>query len=121
MPIPTSLVGEPTEDPQGGGPADYYSNENRIINFVARALGQLSAEEFRLSLEALTQTAKAYDSITVEKVAWDGSYFTYTSPALFIREVDTSYGPGTIVPGNRGPDRLCPGSRLRGMGSIRLL
>jgi hypothetical protein len=86
------------EDPQGGGPADTYSNENRIINFVARALGQLSAEEFRLSLEALIQSAKAYGSITVEKVAWDGSYFTYTSPALFIREVDTSYGPGTIVP-----------------------
>ena len=86
------------QDPQGGGLADYYSNENRIINFVARALGQLSAEEFRLSLQALTQSAKAYDSITVEKVAYDGSYFTYTSPALFIREMDTSYGPGTIVP-----------------------
>ena len=86
------------QDPAGGDPADYYSNENRIINFVARALGQLSAEEFRLSLQALTQSAKAYDSITVEKVAYDGSYFTYTSPALFIREMDTSYGPGTIVP-----------------------
>jgi len=27
------------ENPQGGGQADYYSNENRIINFIARALG----------------------------------------------------------------------------------
>jgi hypothetical protein len=86
------------EDPQGGTQADYYSNENRIINFVARALGQLSAEEFRLSLEALEQPSRTYDSITVDKVSWDGSYFTYASPALFIREMDTAYGTGTILP-----------------------
>lgn len=86
------------EDPQGGPEADYYSNENRIINFVARALGDLTAEEFRLSLEALAQPSASYDGITVERVAWDGSYFTYAAPALFIREVDTSYGTGTILP-----------------------
>jgi hypothetical protein len=87
-----------TEDPQGGTLADYYSNENRIINFVARALGQMSADEFRASLEALEQPPGTYGSIMVEKMAWDGSYFTYTTPALFIREVDTSYGIKTILP-----------------------
>ena len=87
-----------TENPQGGTQADYYSNENRIINFVARALGQLSSSEYRLSLEALEQPSATYGNITVEKVAWDGSYFTYAAPALFIREVDTSYGANTLVP-----------------------
>ncbi|MFZ1771600.1 MAG: hypothetical protein WAU00_20490, partial [Caldilinea sp.] len=38
------------DSPQGGFPADYYSNENRIINFVARALGQLSRDEYQASL-----------------------------------------------------------------------
>ena len=86
------------EDPQGGTMADYYSNENRIINLVARALEHLTAEEFRLSLEALEQFPGAYGDITVEKVAWDGSYFTYASPALFIRERHTTYGANTIIP-----------------------
>ncbi len=86
------------ENPQGGGEADYYSNENRMINFIARALGQLDAEEFRLSLEALEAPTRSYNGITVAQVAWDGSYFTYTAPALFIREVHTAYGATTIVP-----------------------
>jgi hypothetical protein len=86
------------EDPQGGTQADYYSNENRIINFIARALGQLSTSEYRLSLEALEQPSGVYDSINVEKVAWDGSYFTYLTPALFIREMDMSYGANTLLP-----------------------
>jgi hypothetical protein len=86
------------EDPQGGFPADYYSNENRIVNFVARALGQLTAEEFGASLAALEGPSGSYDGIGVEKVAWDGSYFTYAAPALFVREMDTSYGDNTIVP-----------------------
>jgi len=86
------------EDPQGGGEADYYSNENRIINFVARALGQLAADEFRLSLDALKQFPGTYADITLEKVAWDGSYFTYAAPALFMREMETAYGANTIVP-----------------------
>ncbi len=95
------------EDPQGQDNwADYYSNENRIINFTARALGQLSAEEFQHSLDALAQfpatynrgTSDSNDDITIGKVAWDGSYFTYTAPALFIREMETFYGIGTINP-----------------------
>lgn len=89
------------ENPQGGAPADYYSNENRIINFVARALGHLSAEEFRLSLAALEGPTGAYDGITVAKMAWDGSYFTYAAPALFIREMGTSYGRDTLIPATR--------------------
>ena len=87
-----------TENPLGGGPADYYSNENRIINFVARAMGQLTKEEYLNSLAALVQGPGTYNGITVDKVAWDGSYFTYTAPALFIREMDTYYGHTTITP-----------------------
>ena len=86
------------EDPQAGTLADFYANENRIINFVARALGHLSADEFRSSLDALEQPTGIYDSITVESMSWDGSYFTYTSPALFIREVRTPFGVKTILP-----------------------
>ena len=86
------------ENPQGGIEAAYYSDENRIINFIARALGQLSAEEFRLSLAALAQPTGTYDSITVGKVNCDGSYFTYTAPALFIDEARTIYGLNSILP-----------------------
>ena len=43
------------EDPQAGHEADYFSNENRIINFVSRSLGQLSPEEFNESLKRLDQ------------------------------------------------------------------
>lgn len=89
------------ENPQGGALADYYSNENRIINFVARALGHLSADEFRLSLAALEGPSGTYDGIVVEKMAWDGSYFTYAAPALFIRETNTAYGNNTLLPATR--------------------
>ena len=95
-----------TNDPKGGVWADYYSNENRIVNFIARVLGQLSTEEFQTSLNKLTQFSATYDrgtadtgdDIAVNKVAWDGSYFTYTAPALFMREIETSYGDTTITP-----------------------
>jgi hypothetical protein len=95
-----------TNNPKGGVWADYYSNENRIVNFVARSLNQLSIEEFQTSLNTLTQNSAIYDrgtsdtsdDITVDKVAWDGSYFTYVAPALFIREVETLYGDSTIIP-----------------------
>lgn len=85
-------------NPRGGGWADYYSNENRIINVVARALGDLSAGEYKLSLGALVQSPKAYNGITVDRVAWDGSYFTYTAPAMFLPEMFTSYGALTLDP-----------------------
>ncbi len=86
------------DDPQGGGQADYYSNENRLINFIARALDQLSEAEFRQSLAALNALSGTYETITVEKVSYDGSYFTYTAPALFFREMDLPYGTRTIIP-----------------------
>jgi hypothetical protein len=89
------------ENPQGGTQADFFSNENRIINFVARALGQLSVGEFRSSLEALNKPFGTYNGITVERTAWDGSYFTYAGPALFIREMETTYGRNTILPATR--------------------
>ncbi len=43
-------------------------------------------------------TPNTADDITVNKVAWDGSYFTYAAPALFILEMDTYYGHTTITP-----------------------
>ncbi len=86
------------ENPLGGGEIDYYSNENRIINFVAYALGQMSKAEFQRSLDALVQEPATYGAITVDKVAWDGSYFTYAGPAMFIREIETQYGQETIIP-----------------------
>jgi hypothetical protein len=85
-------------NPQGGFPADYYSNENRIINFVARALGQMTPEEYEASLDALARLPGTYGDLTVAAMAWDGSYFTYTTPALFIREMDMDYGVDTILP-----------------------
>jgi hypothetical protein len=87
-----------TEDPQGGVEADYYSNENRIINFVARALGQLTAEGYGRSLEALETPSGTYGGIAVEAVSWDGSYFTYAAPALFIDEMDVAFGAETVLP-----------------------
>jgi hypothetical protein len=78
--------------------AGFYSNENRIINFVARALGQLNKEEFIQTLDALESFSATYDDITVDRVSWDGSFFTYASPALFIREMDTGYASNTILP-----------------------
>ena len=89
------------QNPYGGHIADYYSGENRIINFVARAMGHLTAAEFRASLEVLEQPAITYREITVEKTNWDGAYFTYASPALFIREMNTAYGERTLTPATR--------------------
>ena len=60
------------EDPLGGTQADYYSNENRLINFVARAMGHIGSSEFYDSLQALQQPPGTYSGITVEKLAWDG-------------------------------------------------
>jgi len=86
------------ENPQGDFLADYYSNENRIINFVARALGQMSREEYKASLDALLRPPGVYNDIAVAAMAWDGSYFTYGGPALFIREMETAYGADTLLP-----------------------
>jgi hypothetical protein len=93
-------------DPMGGTWADYYSNENRIINFIARALGHLTTDEYQASLSALIQYPAIYDrgtpdesdDVLVQRVAWDGSYFTYAAPGLFIREIDTPYAEDTLFP-----------------------
>ena len=95
-----------SNNPAGGVPGDLLSNENRITNFVARALNHISAEEFSNSLDALVQNSSTYDrnttqtddDIRVQRVAWDGSYFTYTAPGLFIREIDTEYANDTLIP-----------------------
>ncbi len=90
------------ESPAGGVDADYYSNENRIINFVARALGQLTPEEFQASIDALEQPEGTYTAstgaFTVKRVAWDGSLFTYLVPGLFFHEIGTYYDTNTIEP-----------------------
>ena len=89
-------------NPQGGSVWDIYSNENRIINFVARALGQLTEEEFWESLDSIDSCLPdSYDTIRVKRPNWDGSYFTYTVPALFIKEMETCYGDSTIDPVTR--------------------
>ncbi len=84
------------DNPKTGSQCDYYSNENRIINFVARALNQINETEFQTSLDALQKPTGHYNNIIVERVNWDGSYFTYMSPALFINEMNTSYGLNTL-------------------------
>ena len=86
------------QDPQGGLQADYYSNENRMINFVAHAMGHITQGEFLNSLDALQKPPGTYNNITVENIAWDGSFFTYSSPALFFREMELDYWTETIVP-----------------------
>ena len=91
------MLGAP-HNPAGGIPGDVFSNENRIINFMAYALGHITEAQFRDSLEALQQDPASYQDITVRKVAWDGSYFTYTAPGLFILEHETEYGRCTVDP-----------------------
>jgi hypothetical protein len=86
------------ENPQDPFVADIYSNENRIINFTARALGHITAKEFKASLAAMAQPSGTYGNTMVNKVAYDGSYFTYTAPSLFIQEIEEIYGNNTINP-----------------------
>ncbi|MCX7847105.1 MAG: chitobiase/beta-hexosaminidase C-terminal domain-containing protein [bacterium] len=88
------------------GSCDYYSGENRIINFVARAFAlhfgtwNLSSNEFALSLKHpyLQKPLRSYDGISVAWCNWDGSLFTYLLPAQFVDEIRTVYGTNTIGP-----------------------
>lgn len=86
------------QNPRTGFYYDYYSNENRIINYVAYILGQLNESELNLSLASLVQSSASYNGITVKKVNWDGSYFTYASPTLFIKETVLPYADLTLNP-----------------------
>lgn len=85
-------------NPQGTYKADYLGNENRIINFVAHTLGQLNAQELQASLKALVQKPQSFRNLTVAAAPYDGSYFTLAGPALFIDEMNTSFGWDTIEP-----------------------
>ena len=84
------------------GSCDIYSNENRIINCIARMLAidynlwNFSSNEFKLSINSLQKQSRSYDGITVNPVSWDGSLFTYLFPAQFVREMETSYGSNSI-------------------------
>jgi hypothetical protein len=89
------------DDPQKGVLCDYYSGENRIVNLIAMALGQISEDEFHESLKNLLEPTLCYNEICVEKTNWNGAYFTYTTPALFIPEMSTSYGTNTIIPATK--------------------
>ena len=88
--------------PESPSSCDYYSNENRIINSIARALAieygtwEFSSNEFLLSMNSLEKPPGIYDGITVNPVSWDGSLFTYLFPAQFVREIETSYGTDSI-------------------------
>ena len=78
------------------------SNENRIINTIARALAieygtwNFSSNEFLRSMNSLQTPSRTYDGISVNPVSWDGSLFTYLFPAQFVREMETSYGTDSI-------------------------
>jgi len=84
------------------GSCDIYSNENRIINCIARMLAleygtwNFSSTEFQDSINSLIKQTRTYDGITVDPVSWDGSLFTYLFPAQFFREMETSYGTNSI-------------------------
>jgi hypothetical protein len=88
------------DDPlYGSGPegmATDRSSENRVINFVARALGHITKAELDASLQALQSAPGTYNGIRVEQANWDGSFFAYLSPALFIHEMRTPYGRDTL-------------------------
>ena len=88
--------------PDSPSSCDFYSNENRIINSIARVLAieygtwEFSSAEFLQSMNSLVKPPGTYDGITVNPVSWDGSLFTYLFPAQFVREMETSYGTDSI-------------------------
>jgi len=92
--------------PTSPSSCDYYSGENRIINFVARALAlhfgtwNFSSNAFTTSLKHpyLQKPLRTYDGIDVAWCNWDGSLFTYLLPAQFVDEIRTVYGTNTIGP-----------------------
>jgi hypothetical protein len=86
------------ENPQDGFVADCYANKNRIFNFVTRPFGHSTLDEYQQSLEAWAQLTGSYQDYIVEKMAWDGSCFTYAAPALFTRETGTVFGEYTLLP-----------------------
>ena len=85
------------QDPANGNVYDFLSGENRLINFMARVLdmmngpGIYTSTEFRESMQILTQESASYDGITIDKVCYDGSYASYATPSVFIRELGTPY------------------------------
>ena len=93
------------------GKWDYYSNEGRLVSFIAYALGNINESEFKKNLMSLNQFNLYYDvstnltnktgtrkDVLVNKASWDGSMFTYLAPALFINETRTNYQDATINP-----------------------
>lgn len=91
------------DDPLAGAKLQpRYSDKDRVVNFAARALGQIDREEFRRSLEAFSPAQDGnYKTITVRDVNSDGSYLAYVAPALFLREESTSFGVKTLNPATR--------------------
>jgi len=85
---------------------DFYSCENRVINFIARASAlqfgtwNFSSNEFALSLQhpSLRKETRSYDGITVPACNWDGTLFTYLLPAMFFNEMAMPYGTNSIDP-----------------------
>jgi hypothetical protein len=93
------------------GEWNYYSDEGRLLSFVAYARGNINESEFKKNLESLNQYNLYYNISTratnkigtrkdvfVSKTSWDGSMFTYLAPALFINETRTNYQGVTINP-----------------------
>jgi|GEM_PF-1237608 len=92
--------------PTSPGSCDFYSGENRVINFVARVLAlefgtwNFTSNEFAVSLRNpyLQKPLRSYDGIPVAWCNWDGSLFTYLFPAQFVEEPRAVYGTNTINP-----------------------
>ncbi len=90
--------------PESPASCDYYSGENRLINFMARTLAleygtwNFTSNEFAVTLRSpyLLQPTVSYDGIAVPKCCWDGSLFTYLFPAQFYDEQQMVYGSNTM-------------------------
>lgn len=87
-----------TGTPAAGGEYDNFSDEGRIINFIARYMdieysrSLFPNSEFLESLKALNKNPGENCGIVINKINSTGSYFSYLAPALFIKETESYYG-----------------------------
>lgn len=89
---------------------NFYSDEGRLISFMAMANKDVNYKQFYDNLVSLNRTDLYFDldtekstvnatnGILVKDASWDGSMFSYLVPSLFINETDTDYYTDTINP-----------------------
>jgi hypothetical protein len=110
--------------PTAPGSCNFYSGENRAINFIARVLAlgfgtwNYSSNEFVTSLRNpyLQQPLRSYDGIGVAWCNWDGSLFTYLLPAQFVEELRAVYGTNSINPAVAAQIRYMQNNNRRAFG-----